>query len=192
MNLYGFVDNDVTDCWDFLGWSKQGRNSVPPANRGPGPYQPNNPKPLMDWPVKTPGNKPASPNDPNTPATDTPNAVTGGAILVNSFGEWMMWKRAADTAQTECEQQVRFRQTRGTVYYTHCTLCCQARLLEEHNITWWETHVYYSYIDVKIFYGSCSETKNEREKWLRGPASYIFRAGSTKIFSYATDYYWLP
>jgi len=116
------------------------------------------------------------------------SATVGGVQLINSFGDWYLLQRAESLAQEKCEERVRFSRTRGVAARIHCPLCCQVRLLETINASYWETHSYYSLIDIKLFFSSCSDTEDQRFNWRQASRQQIWRGASTRIFAYSIDF----
>lgn len=96
--------------YDFLG--RDWRPTVPPANQGPGQYQPNNTSPNRGD-VNSSGNKPSSPHDPLTEAGDVPNAIVGGVLKIQQWSREGADRSAEDAARTKCKEMLANSKCKG-------------------------------------------------------------------------------
>jgi len=121
-NLYGFVYNDSNTWIDYLG--REPQHGVPPANQGPGQYQPNNTFPVTGN-VQTTGNNPA-PSLPSGRGQGASGAMSGVQSLLNSVAD------AASRAGAE----MKCKELKSTATATACKDDCNSCIvvIGNHNV----------------------------------------------------------
>ena len=125
VNLYGYVGNDGIGWIDYLGRERQ--HGVPPANQGPSPYQPNNTMPNRGE-FTTPGNKPASINEPATAAGSMAAAAGGFPQEIGQAGTMINNYVQSNRMETACEQSAKIIFDFEDYFFGKeskvCSLCC--------------------------------------------------------------------
>ena len=126
VNLYGFCYNGPNEWYDYLG--REPQHGVPPANQGPGPYQPNNTSPNRG-PYNAPGNNPSSPHNPNTAPADLPSTAVAAAQATEKWVRDQADDAAEYDARTECEKILAGTPCKGAL----CPNSCKVSYIRDFN-----------------------------------------------------------